>query len=164
MSDNEIYIASPLGFSESGRMFMYEKLFPVIKQAGFGIIDPWELTPQDMLNEVLQMSLGIEKVMAWQKLNNIIGENNAKGIERSIGILAMLDGPDVDSGTAAEVGYCAALQKPVLGYRSDHRMAGDNEGAVVNLQVEYFISLHSGSIARSLEEIERQLPLVFSKK
>ncbi len=48
---------------------------------------------------------------------------------------------DVDSGMATEIGYAYAKGN---GYRGDFRIAGDNPGAIVNLQVEHFIR-NSGS-------------------
>ena len=36
-------------------------------------------------------------------------------------ILAILDGADVDSGVAFEIGYARALEKPVVGLRTDYR-------------------------------------------
>lgn len=39
--------------------------------------------------------------------------------------LAVLDGPDVDSGTAFEVGYACALGLPVIGIRTDFRESQD---------------------------------------
>lgn len=38
-------------------------------------------------------------------------------------MLAILDGQDVDSGTAAEIGYAFARRKPIVGYRGDLRVA-----------------------------------------
>ena len=81
----------------------------------------------------------------------VIGEKNALMIQRADAVLAVLDGSDVDSGTAAEIGYAAALAKPLVGYRTDIRQAGET-GAVVNLQVEYFIRVTGGRITSSLDE------------
>ena len=38
-------------------------------------------------------------------------------------VVAILDGADVDSGVAYEVGYARALGKPVLGVRTDYRQS-----------------------------------------
>jgi nucleoside 2-deoxyribosyltransferase len=43
-----------------------------------------------------------------------LGGDNARAIEQSQVVVAVLDGPDVDSGTASEVGYAAALGKGSL--------------------------------------------------
>lgn len=161
MKNNKLYIASPLGFSEAGRLFMTEKIFPVITEAGYSIIDPWVLTPQKQIDKVLAMPYGDAKRRAWRKLNVVIGANNRKGIEDSIGLVAVLDGVDVDSGTASEIGYAAALKKPILGYRGDFRLSADNEGSIVNLQVEYFIRSNGGDIIAAISDMKRKLQKIF---
>ncbi len=70
-------------------------------------------------------------------------------------IIAVLDGTDVDSGTAAEIGYAFAKAKRIIGYRGDLRLAADNEGCTVNLQVEYFIAASGGEIVRTLDDLVR---------
>ena len=67
--------------------------------------------------------------------------------------MAILDGVDVDSGTASEIGYAFARNKYIEGLRTDWRLTGDNEGSVVNLQVQYFIEASGGSIHRSRENL-----------
>lgn len=156
-----IYIASPLGFSDAGRFYMYEKIVPCIELLGIEVIDPWKLTPQDMIDRVLEMHAGSERISAWRELNMVIGDNNRKGIESSDGLFAVLDGCDVDSGTASEIGYAAALGKTVTAYRGDFRSAGDNEGSLVNLQVEYFIFKSGGGIARTLDGAIEEIKRIF---
>jgi nucleoside 2-deoxyribosyltransferase len=68
-------------------------------------------------------------------------------------VVAILDGVDVDSGTAAEIGYAFAKGRPILGYRGDFRLSADNEGATVNLQVEYFIRQSGGDIVTAIEKL-----------
>ena len=92
----------------------------------------------------------------------LVGEGNREAIESSDGMLAVLDGTDVDSGTASEIGYAFALGKKILGYRGDFRLTGDNPGSTVNLQVEYFIRKSGGRIVRSVEELADALSDVFS--
>jgi nucleoside 2-deoxyribosyltransferase len=48
-------------------------------------------------------------------------------------VVALLDGVDVDGGTSFEIGYAHALNRPVLGLRSDARTGGEHDG--VNLMV-----------------------------
>lgn len=153
----KIYCASPLGFSEAGRMFLYGKLHPAIERAGFSVIDPWKLTPDEEFSRVSSIDDHGQRKNAWRELNIRIGRNNACGIEEADIVVAVLDGSDVDSGTSAEIGYACAKGKPVIGYRSDFRSSGDNEGSIVNLQVEYFIAASGGTIAGSLDELEPAL-------
>ena len=96
---------------------------------------------------------GIERIDAWRKLNFEIGQKNQHAIDECDAVVAVLDGSDVDSGTAAEIGYAFAKNKPILGYRSDFRLSADNEGGIVNLQVEYFIRASGGDIITRLADI-----------
>ena len=73
------------------------------------------------------------------------------------GVVAVLDGADVDSGTAAEIGYAFARGKLIVGYRGDFRLSADNEGGIVNLQVEYFIRQSGGTIVNRYEDLEPSL-------
>ena len=59
----------------------------------------------------------------------------------------------VNSGTAAEIGYAFAKGKPILGYRGDFRLSADNDGSIVNLQVEYFIRQSGGDIVTGVAEL-----------
>lgn len=157
----KIYVASPFGFTEAGRLFLYERLIPVLNELNLTCIDPWKLTPESLIIHASSIENESERKKEWIKLNRIIAENNKNGIEDSDGLLAVLDGTDVDSGTAAEIGYAAALSKKICGYRNDFRRSGDNEGAVVNLQVEYFILNSGGRIANDLAELRNELQRLF---
>jgi nucleoside 2-deoxyribosyltransferase len=96
-------------------------------------------------------------VAASRETNLAIGLHNAELIRGCAAVLAVLDGSDVDSGTAAEIGYAAALNRPVVGLRTDTRRSGDNDASVVNLQVEWFIHESGGTVTSTLEEAVRQL-------
>ncbi len=61
-------------------------------------------------------------------------EANISAIDGCDCIVALLDGVDVDSGTAFEVGYAKALDIPVMGIRTDYRTLG-SEGTV-NLMIQ----------------------------
>ena len=149
----KIYMASPLGFSEAGRSFYNGTLIPEVIRLGFEVIDPWTLTDQAKIDAVEKMPYGPAKRDAWRRLDVEIGGNNRAGIDRSDAVLAVLDGTDVDSGTAAEIGYAFAKGTPILGYRGDFRLSADNEGSTVNLQVEYFIRQSGGDIVTKLADL-----------
>jgi nucleoside 2-deoxyribosyltransferase len=142
-----VYLASPLGFSETTRGY-YVTLLGALTRAGFTPLDPWadaasvaaELTAAERL-------AGAERLAALRALNARLGAGNAEAISIADAVLAVLDGVDVDSGTAAEIGFAAALGKPVVGLRLDLRRTGDNDGSVVNLQVEHFLT---GPVHRTL--------------
>jgi nucleoside 2-deoxyribosyltransferase len=152
-----IYPASPLGFSEGGRFFYEKQFLPLLVEIGFQPLDPWRMTDQCLLDEASATPYGIEQREKWRFVNQIIGRNNTEAIQKSAILVAVLDGVDVDSGTASEVGYGAALGKPVIGYRGDFRLSADNVGSTVNLQVEYFIRLHGGEVVTTLVELRSVL-------
>jgi nucleoside 2-deoxyribosyltransferase len=103
------------------------------------------------------MTYGTEKRAEWRRVNAEIGRNNQAAIDRCDAVFAVLDGADVDSGTACEIGYAFALGKPILGYRGDIRLSADNEGAIVNLQVEYFIRQSGGEIITRFTDLASAL-------
>ncbi len=158
----KIYIASPYGFSEAGRTFYHTQLIPALEGVGLEVLDPWKLAPQEKIDAVKAMPYGAEKRDTWAQLNMEIGANNQKLIDESDGLIAILDGPDVDSGTAAEIGYAFAKGKRIIGYRGDFRLAAENEGGIINLQVEYFIRKGGGTIVPSLDQLEESIKLLLT--
>jgi nucleoside 2-deoxyribosyltransferase len=148
-----IYLAGPYGFSEAGRAFLYATLVPGLERAGAVVLDPWKLTDPALFSAVAAMPAGEARLAAWRDLNAVIGRNNTAAIEACDVVVAVLDGSDVDSGTAAEIGFAYGRGKLVLGYRGDFRLAGDNEGSLVNVQVEYFIRASGGVIFVGLDAL-----------
>lgn len=69
-----------------------------------------------------------------------------ESIDSSDIVVAVLDGVDVDSGTAWEIGYAYAKEKPVIGLRTDFRSLSDG---IVNLMVEMAIV----ALARDEDEL-----------
>jgi nucleoside 2-deoxyribosyltransferase len=142
------YIASPLGFSEAGRAYYAERYIPALAEH-VEPVDPWALSlPADF---AAAREAGREHAFAIE-----VGERNATAIRGSQLLIAQLDGQEVDAGTAAEVGYAAALGLPCLGVRSDLRASGE-PGMRVNLQLEAFIVLSGGFIAGSLDALVAHL-------
>jgi nucleoside 2-deoxyribosyltransferase len=142
------YVASPLGFSEPGRAYYAERYLPALA-AHVMAVDPWALSlPEEFAAAAAdgrEHAFGIE-----------VGARNAAAIRDAQLLIAQLDGQEVDAGTAAEVGYAAALGRPCLGVRSDLRASGE-PGMRVNLQLEAFIVLSGGFIAGSLDELVTRL-------
>jgi nucleoside 2-deoxyribosyltransferase len=152
-----VYLASDLGFSESGRQYLYGTLIPAFEKAGMSVLDPWKLTNESIMRNASSCPDYNERVKRWGDANKIIGENNANAIRNCTVLAAVIDGSDVDSGTSAEIGFAAALGKKVYGLRTDFRLASDNEGSKVNLQVEYFINMSGGKITGSIDEIIKSI-------
>lgn len=144
--NESLYLAGPLGFSEVGRFFYYQQMIPALQEAGFELLDPWALNDTPQLQAALaQTDLNLQR-QQLAALNPDIGRINAEAIDRCDWVVANLDGVDVDSGTAAEIGYAFAKGKRIYGYRGDFRYSCDNLGSTVNLQVEYFIRASGGEV------------------
>ena len=73
------------------------------------------------------------------------------GLDESEAVVAILDGSDVDSGTAWECGYAYAKGKPIFGLRTDVRIYGVEER--INLMVQ----VPCGVLARTIEDLLRTL-------
>jgi nucleoside 2-deoxyribosyltransferase len=153
----KIYTAGPLGFSQAGSAFHNDVILPKLIRLGHEPLDPWRLTDRAKIDAVLALPYGEARREAWRKLNVEIGGNNLAAIDRCDLVFAVLDGTDVDSGTAAEIGYAFARDKKIIGYRGDFRLSADNEGLVVNLQVEYFIRQSGGEIITRISDLETVL-------
>lgn len=142
----KIYFASDLGFTECGKSYM-----PIISEKlqnlGFIVLNPWE---NEYETEIQQGKINIKNEYDFAMF---IGKKNKESIEQSDEIFAILDGPDVDSGTAAEIGYAFGLGKKINGLRTDKRESGEPLGVLINLQVEYFIKASGGKIFKKLEDI-----------
>jgi nucleoside 2-deoxyribosyltransferase len=84
------------------------------------------------------------------------------GIDWADGLVAIMDGPDPDSGTSWEVGYAFGVRKPIVLVRTDLRsMAGDagdynpmlSEAATVRLDLP--IASTTQVIAAIIDALER---------
>ena len=147
----KIYVASPLGFTASGRLYSATVLLPAVREAGLDPLDPWDVSAD--IQRIFELDRDApERGESLGATNRLVGRRNAELIRDAAGMLAILDGDDVDSGTAAEIGYASALKCPIIGVRTDLRVAGDNEAALVNLQVEWFIVETGGRITTNLDD------------
>ena len=123
-----------------------------------GVLNPWDDTRfADDIKRAPTIVDPIERRALYSKINNGLGAKNAESIRTAEGMVAVLDGIDVDSGTAAEIGYAFALGKRIYGLRTDFRLTGENEVSVVNLQVRYFIDESGGTLVTSIDNL---LPLL----
>lgn len=138
------YLASPLGFDDAGRLYLRDVYVPALSEL-VDPVDPWMLVSVD---EVEQARAAGESAA----LNARLGELNARAIDGCELLVAHLDGQEVDSGTASEVGYAVARGLCCFGLRTDFRRCGE-EGSAVNLQLEWFIHSSGGTIARTLPDL-----------
>ena len=67
-----------------------------------------------------------ERALNFLHLENglkLIFEDCLKMVAESDIVIAILDGPDADSGTSVELGYAYAMKTPIVGVRTDFRIS-----------------------------------------
>lgn len=109
-----IYLAGPL-FTLAEQSFNAE-LARFLEGEGFAVWLPQEHEPRN-------------------KTAKAIFEMDVEALAAADMVVACMDGPDPDSGTAWECGYAYAKGKPIVCYRTDFRVAGDTKGAPYNLML-----------------------------
>ncbi len=77
------------------------------------------------------------------------------GLAPADGVVALLDGPDCDAGTAFEIGWAVANGKPVFGLRTDFRTLGPEGPVSLMLYVACDRFVHADGMA--WPEIERAI-------
>lgn len=126
-----IYLAGPL-FTEAERDWHRKTKDLLLEQASrrsepVEILWPYELiTPEEIV------ALGAEARAE-------IFLRCKAGLDRTDLLIALLDGTQVDDGTAWEIGYffaTKAADAKIVGIRTDFRRAGESEHAIVNAMVE----------------------------
>jgi nucleoside 2-deoxyribosyltransferase len=147
-----IYLASPLGFAGATLGFMRELETAL---AALAVVhNPW--TAGDFgaaFAAVAALTDRREHARRLHDLDMRIAAGNEAAIRRCDFVVAVLDGVDVDSGTASEIGFAYGLGKRSYGLRTDSRLAGDKHGALVNLQVQYWIEASGGHIVTTVGDL-----------
>lgn len=127
-----IYQAGPL-FTEAERAF-HRELSAALRNTGHLVVWPWDLLPQEQI------------VAAGPSAVGLIFDACRGALDRSTCVVALLDGPQVDDGTAWEIGYAYARGLPVYGLRTDLRQAGDTRYNRMNSMIEGCLVGLAGSV------------------
>lgn len=118
----KIYQAGPL--FTAGEQAWHRQFKEKLMKAGHDVTWPFELIDQ-------------KDVIAWgDKAPQKIMEIDKAAIDQVEVIVALLDGTQVDDGTAWEIGYAYAKGLPIIGIRTDFRQAGDTKHSAVNAMIE----------------------------
>ena len=124
------------------------------------------------LKEEIEAALGDRIEVLWpfeiaSGTKEEIFEANLKALRRSPLMVAILDGPMADDGTAWEVGCHYALFGPrAVGIRTDARKAGETPESKLNLMIEESCRAVVSDLAGLIQELERALEEIerFSRK
>ncbi|MCE5242461.1 MAG: nucleoside 2-deoxyribosyltransferase [Syntrophobacteraceae bacterium] len=128
-----IYLAGPL-FTEAERAWMLALKNGIIDLAArigvtVNVLWPWEFISEVELRE-LRDRAGLE-----------IFRSCVSHLDAADMVIALLDGPMVDDGTAWEIGYFYRLrsgpEKPIIGIRTDLRNAGETPSSIINAMIEH---------------------------
>jgi nucleoside 2-deoxyribosyltransferase len=150
----KIYLASPLGFNPEYKHYL-DKIKEKLVTQDHKVFCPWDQTQfAEELERIPFISDFQTRVDAYKEVAAKIGTVNEDGIRRCDVLLAVLDGLEVDSGTASELGFAAAIGKACYGLRTDVRDSGDFPGLPINLQVLHFIESSGGRMFRRIDDIE----------
>ena len=134
------YVGSGLGFNHPGRVFLNGIFYPKLRKSRV-----LELCPFKACGEYLDFSKmsGDMSVMSqlefWNEFGNIIGKVNYETLmPRAKFMIGLFEGHAADEGLAAEVAHFANNHGPVIGIRTDFRLA-ENPAAPINPAIRYFI-------------------------
>jgi nucleoside 2-deoxyribosyltransferase len=131
-----IYLAGPL-FTHGERAYL-SSLRDRLRQLP-GVTVTW---PGDLFDDAHLASLG-------PQAKQYIFEGCRDAIHEASHAIALLDGTQVDDGTAWEIGYAHARGLPIWGLRTDFRQAGDTAHSVANAMIE----CSCARIVRSADEL-----------
>jgi len=138
---NKVFLAAPL-FSKSERDFNME-IASTLRQEGY---DVW----------IAQESPFIQKGTLAEK--NRIFRTDISALRSSDIVVAILDGMDVESGVAFELGYAHCLGKRIIGLKTDYRAFSRIED--VNLMIEVPMLKICSDVAEVLALLrERERPI-----
>ena len=105
-----------------------------------------------------------DRLIRYADINARIASANEAALREADLVIAALEGVEVDSGTAAEIGFAYALGTPIIGFRIDRRRAGENEACLVNLQVRWFIDRSGGTVVRTLDALIAEVAAAAAKQ
>jgi nucleoside 2-deoxyribosyltransferase len=84
----------------------------------------------------------------------LIFEEDLDALKKSNVIIAVLDGVDVDTGVAFEMGFAHATGKPIIGLKTDHRVFSRVEA--VNLMLEAPLITMCKSLGETIKFLRSQ--------
>lgn len=135
----KIYIAGPL-FNVHEKKYL-EDIAEVLEGANFDCFLPHRdqtgIDPEELKNNEIS-----------QETKDIIFQTDIEALKEADLIVALVTGQDIDSGTASEIGFMFAKNKPVLAITAEERRYR-------NLFTEGMFTLSVSNVQDLLEEINK---------
>jgi nucleoside 2-deoxyribosyltransferase len=138
----QVYLAGPL-FSVAERRFLAWLRDSLGALPGVDVL--W---PGDLFTDIDLEAMG-------EAAKEHIFRGCLEGLLGSDLVVAWLDGPLVDDGTAWELGHACARGMPVLGLRTDFRRAGDTTHSIINCMIECSCVKILSDIDKLIQEVSR---------
>jgi nucleoside 2-deoxyribosyltransferase len=136
-----IYQAGPL-FTAAEQAW-HRDLSAQLRVAGYDVIWPGDLLTDEEID-----AAGVRApTLIFQACKDALDKCNC--------VVALLDGPQVDDGTAWEIGYAYAKGLPIYGIRTDSRAAGETRHSRVNAMIEKCLQVLAGSVEELIDIIRR---------
>lgn len=120
-----VYLASPLGFSETARRYVLPEFIKRIESLGVTVYEPFSTNAQN--------GLGPSDANDLWALD--IASADSSAVTRADAVLAVLNGVPPDEGVAVELGIAIALGKPTFLFRDDFRRCADSNIFSCNLML-----------------------------
>jgi len=118
-----LYFAGPL-FTQGERDWN-ANVVSELRFAGYEV-----LLPQEQAAVIVKSTGGL----TVEERDNLF-QKAVSSVQQTDAVIAILDGPDADSGTCFECGYAFSQNKPIIGVRTDLRFAGDDKDRATNLML-----------------------------
>lgn len=117
----QIYIAGPL-FSEHERKFLEEIAEKLARNVGL-----------DLQKDIFLPHRDAGEIGIHGERREEIFSGDLKFLDNATVVVALLDGPDIDSGTAVELGYAFGHNKEIFGILTDWRRWSRTKQKVENI-------------------------------
>jgi len=124
------------------RIYLAAPLFSTAERTYNAILS--DLLEQHLFEVFLPQEAGDDTNTRMKIEQELIFSKNKDDLDRADIVVAVIDGADADSGTAWEMGYAYAHNKPVIAVRTDFRRVGTHEQ--VNLMLEESSKVVSNTI------------------
>jgi nucleoside 2-deoxyribosyltransferase len=105
---SKVYLASGLGFSHELKGYR-DKTKRRLTEIGCTVSDPWEQPFHAAIEQAHAITDWPARVEAFKRIARQIGTANEDMIRECDAVLGVLDGAEVGSGVASEIGFGAAL-------------------------------------------------------
>ncbi len=124
-----LYIANALGFNTHAREHMLRDIVVVVRDMGFGVIEPFANNNELALSEERSVNQELQ-----------IARLDANGVKDADGVLCVISSPIPDEGSMVEVGMAMAWGKPVFYLNDDFRHKPKCGQLPMNLMLFYHTS------------------------